>query len=762
MHKSILNIFGSSFLLLLLFAGCANKDVAQKAYRNGDYETAFAIWKRRADAGYLDASIHLANILYKTGKIRDYASFIRLAQQAYNQGNKKAAFLLEDIYIKQGNLQKAFYWMQKGDLTLSSQRDFQNHLYLVRHFLTSFSDQKYFLETFEKIAQNNPLAAYALAKFYNDPTNPFYAPKRALYFYKIAYASGNIDAGLGLARLYAYQYHDEAQALKILGELVAQKNARAAYEIGNIFYQKMQKSLQSYNHPCITTHFQKPDQFYVKKTTLFKLQELYMQKGVAVWYQKAYDMGYKAAMLRLIAFDIDQKRLGTPNSYSKMTPQEAEDFLLSYPDSSPKPKLLLARLYTAYPTLGKTELAESIYIDYMDQNLTDAEWKLYQLYRIKGTKNYRAQTYLQDLVQRGFKPALITWAYQNLLANKEKRHSYKILLDAAQKGDVNAISYLYTLQSKGIIKDVPIFELLEKACETDPLNSSIDLQFAAYYLKNNKLTQSATIFQYYAQHNNDKAQFHLAQIYKNLCKVNLQTYWLEKAKMHNNRRAQIEYASLVFDGFIDGNIQETVHMLDTYAQEGDILSANILGDAYAEGKGVDFNPKAAIYYYTLAIKNGDGNGYINIASLYEKINIDHRYDNIIENMYLKAISAHAKNAKVLYAQFLVKKGAIKKAKELLLSDLRNPKAKVLLYKITGKNYYLHQGPLTDNGRLLLQYAASIAKKSRKKALLYAFRAHLCNTPSSGKLTYDLMRFINDSKTIKRIYEKAKRYPRCTN
>lgn len=760
MLKSILNIFGSTLIFIFLFAGCANKDVARKAYNNGDFEKAYVIWKRWADSGHLDANIHLVNILYKTDNIKDYDKFIELAKQAYYQGKKRAAFLLEDLYIKQGDLQKAFYWMQKGDFNLSSQKDFDNHLYLVRYFLNSFADQKEFLYTFEDIARHNHFAAYSLARFYDDSSNPFYDPKRALYFYKKAYASGNIKAGLKLARLYIFQFNKEKKGLEILTNLVSLGNGEAAYEIGNILYQKMQKKLKTYNNPCITASFQKPDQFYLKKVTLLKLQDFYFQKGIVPWYQKAYRLGYNKAMLRLIKFDVEQKRLGTPKSYSQMSLQEAEKFLLSFSDQ--KPKLILARLYTTYPELDKTQKAESIYLDYMDQNLTEAEWRLYQFYSKIGAKNYRAKAYLKDLIKREFKPALVIEAYQNLLEGKKIESSRRLLIEEAQKGDLNAISYLYTLYSKGLIENIDMIGLLKKACQSDPLSSSLDLKFADFFLRQNRLLQGATILHFYAQQNNDKAQYKLSQIYKELCKIDLQRYWLSKAKAQNNRAAQIEYASLVFDGFIDEDIKEIKQMLDRYAHEGDIAAANILGDAYAEGKGVDFDPKAAVYYYTLAINDGDSGGYIKIANLYEKININNKYDNNIKNMYFEAILSNVKDAKVQYANFLIKKGEIKKAKELLLNDLNNPKAKVLLYKITGKNYYLHQGSLTNNGRLLLQYASSVAKKSRKKALLYAFRAHLCNTPSSGKLTYDLMRLINDSKTIKQIYEKAKGYPKCKN
>jgi len=764
MHKCILNICGNTLLFGLLLSGCASKDVARKAYSQGDYNTSYRIWKRWVDVGYLDKNIDLITILNKSGKSVDYKEIKKMAKLAYNNGEVQSAFVLEDIYLREENMPQAYFWMTKGNLQLSSQHDFQNHLYLIQNYIQSFAQQKHYLLLFEKMAKNNNSdAAYTLAQFYADATNPFYDVRRSKFFYKKAYELGNEDAGIALAQLYISHFKREKEGLDILKKLAQNGNGKAAYKVGDILFQKMNQKLQKQNTPCITTSFKTPEEFYIKKILLQKSREIYLKEGVIPWYREAYSLGYQDALYKLIALDIAQRNFQKDKNFSQMNVNEIENFLLKN-RANDKANMLLAKLYTLYPELGKSDEVESLYIATMDKNITQAQWNLYNFYKQQNTHTTQAEAYLQELVREDFKPAIAIMAAQKIRASQSVAENKNILLNQANSGNKEALNQLIALYRAGVIKNIDFPFYLQKICAIAPNNNALDMAMADYYIGTNQIEKGATILQYYAELGNSKAEYKLSKLFQKFCNSQKSAYWLQKASLNGNREAEIDYDIMVLNGSIQGDNKEALLHLQHYAKAGNTNAIRSLAHFYANGIGVDFNPKSAKGYYLHLIQNGEKRYYLNIIALYEKINYNHRYDNEIEALYEIAIKNNVAHSKVKFASYLIKREQIARAKALLmsLSLSQEPMARVLLAKITGKESYIRSGKGSNNGLLLLRYAQLEAKYSKRKALLYALRAHLCNTPSSGKLTTDLMRLINNSQVIFSLYQKAKSYPKCSN
>lgn len=765
-QKFILNICGSFFIILFLtaLAGCANKDVARKDYAQGDYESSYAIWKQWADKGYYDKNIELLKILHKNGKDIDYKKIKKMAFDAYNAGEKKAAFTLESLYIAEGKLKEAYLWMGRGDFTLSSLQDFKNHLYIIEHYNMPTMQQKVYLKQLENIAKNNNVnAAIALGDFYARVENPFYDLRRSKYFYKKAYNLGNQEAGAVLAKLYIYNFDREQEGLDILQRLSKEGNGKASYEIGNFMLHKVDMILQKKNSSCIATSFTQPHEFYLNKMYTEESRRVYIKKNVIPWYKKAYKQNYLDSMFKLIRFDLQEDNFNTEETFSQMNLNEAEAFLQQHKENK-KAVALLARLYQNYPRLDKLDTVETIYLKSMEDNSTAATWNLYKFYKKNNTNTQRADAYLKELVVQGFKPAVIEYNYKNLLKSTQVDENIKMLKSEADAGNEDALKDIVSLYNNDLTKNIDYLPYLEQVCKKEPNSKSIDMKIADYYLKKNNISKAATILQYYAQLGDSDAQYKLSKLYSNLNMKEREAYWAKAAKENGNTNAEIEYHMMVLKGMVKGDVSRSVQTLNNYAKRGDIRAIRALAQAYSIGSVVDFDPKVAKSYYLLLVQEGDPSAYLGIIDLYQKINVDQRYDNSIDQLYQMAINNNVKHAKVKYAQFLLSREKIDKAKKVLLSVSlkKEPLAKVLLYKITGREYYLNKDGKSNNGAVLMHYAQKDSKYSKRKALLNVFRADLCNTPSTGVLTYDILRYINNSRIIESIYQQAKSSPRCTN
>jgi len=765
-QRYILNICGSFFIIFILLAstGCANKDVARKDYAQGDYENSYSIWKKWVDRGYYDGNIQLLKILQKNGKTVDYEEMKKMALGAYNAGEKKAAFSLEGLYIAKGNLKEAYAWMRKGVFTLSSSRDFRNHLYIIENYNIPTRQQKAYLRQLEDIANNNNAdAAIALGKFYARGENPFYNLKRSEYFYEKAYNLGHDEIGVALAKSYIYKSNKEKSGLDILQLLSKQGNGEATYEIGNLMLHKVDMTLQKKNSSCIATSFNEPHEFYINKMYAKQSRSIYLTNSVIPWYKKAYKQNSLDAMFKLISLDLQEDNFNKTETFSQMSLEKAEGFLQQHKENKRAVKLL-ARLYQNYPRLEKRDALESIYLNSMEDNMTAATWNLYKFYKNSDANSPQADAYLQELVVQGFKPAVIEHSYRNLLKSNNVEKNTNMLISEADNGSKDALKDIVSLYNNDLTRNIDYLPYLEEACKMEPNSKSIDMEIANYYLKKNNISKGATILQYYAQLGDNVAQYKLSKLYSKLNMNERGAYWMQVAKKNGNIKAEIDYHTSVLKGIIKGDVSKSLQALDNYAKMGDIRAMSSLAQAYSTGATVDFDPKAAKYYYLMLVEKGNPSAYLSMVDLYQKININRRYDQSIDQLYQRAIDNNVAHAKVKYAQFLINRERISEAKKLLLSLSlkKEPIAKVLLYNITGREYYSGKDGRSSDGKVLMHYAEKNSKYSKRKALLYAFRAHLCNTPSTGKLTYDLLRYINNSRVIEDIYQKAKSHPRCNN
>jgi hypothetical protein len=774
METSVFATIGklSFFILSLLFlGGCANRDVAQKVYLSGDYAKAVSIWKRWSDAGYGSASFRLAKMA-KNGKYKiSNDDLIRLAKKAYFAKQRRAAFILEDTYLQNGEYQKSLFWFERGDINSSSPRDLDNHLFLISHIIEKSKLQQKYLQKIETLAKNqNRFASYKLGKFYENSDTEFYNLKKSVEFYRYAYKQGDNRAGIRLAVLYIYQLKREKEGIELLQKIASQGDAVASLLIGDYLNQNITTFLKKENQNCIACSFSTPLEYYVKKLTLEKLRDMYIEKNVVPWYKNAYRQGSIKGVLGLIELDIkyDNFKEDKPAVYSNMSLNEAIIYLNGVADKFFKAKMILAQIYMKYPALNKTALAEQIYHEYMKQNRIDAQWHLYQYFKKIAPNSTQKQSYLNALLKVGFKPAKIEKSYENILNNIAKKEDFAFLRSEAKRGSIKALTYLSSLISKGLVPDETAKEANEiqkKICILEPFNVTNDLKIADGYLKNKEITKAATIYQFYAQQNNPKAQYSLSNIYKILCKTKLKLYWLKSAKALGYKKAILLYSKLVLRGDVKGDVKKSLQIVEDSARNGDVKAIELLAYLYANGIVVDFEPKRALFYYDKLMRYDKRAALSGKIKLFKSINVNHKYDKKIVLLYEELLKLGGNSVKIELAQFFILNHKSKRAKELLLSLplSRYSQARYLLWYITGDMGYLPQKPSQiKNGKILLVYAKKYLKSKSQKALLYAFRATLCNTPNSGKIIYELMSLIDDSHTIKRIFALAKSYPKCSN
>src|SRR5580704_10557314 len=87
-YKNRLLMGGAVAFLLMIPAIASDEPGGLKAFRAGDYETAFKIWKPLADKGDANAQCDLGIMFQKgLGVDRDPAQAFQLFQAAANQGN---------------------------------------------------------------------------------------------------------------------------------------------------------------------------------------------------------------------------------------------------------------------------------------------------------------------------------------------------------------------------------------------------------------------------------------------------------------------------------------------------------------------------------------------------------------------------------------------------------------------------------------------------------------------------------------------------
>jgi len=269
------------------------------------------------------------------------------ARYAYRHGLKKAAIILADEALRAGRADEAARLLQSVDFNEFSFADWRDYI-AVAHKLPEPARSKIFTKI-ESIAQNDPKAAYELAKFY-EKQQLF---DKATRYYEVAYKDGgNIEAGVRLGRLYL-ELGRQKEGLYILRRIAKKDDGKAARIVARYLYEKLQKKLRQMNPPPISFTFKEPREFFYKKMRIKKYEELYMEKNVVPWYRLAYERGNVDGMLDLIVLDIERDNLVRGKSYSGFDLMEAVKFLQSV-ENSWRAKLILAKIYEKYTQLGKS------------------------------------------------------------------------------------------------------------------------------------------------------------------------------------------------------------------------------------------------------------------------------------------------------------------------------------------------------------------------------------------------------------------------
>ena len=762
-------IFKRFLPLALILSGCANLDVAQKAYEKGDVNKSIKIWKKWADKGYSKYSLKLANLAQK-GVIKENDDFIiKQAKKAYEGGEKKAAFILEKTYYKNGDYKKALEWFKKSDLNLSEDFEiYRMDTNLINNYVNDFKEKEKLLKRIEDVAdKGNIAAAFTLGEFYSKKS-PFYNLNKALKYYDIAYKKGFLRAGIKKALILIYDLHKEKEGLDLLREISKKDNGEAAYYVGLYLNDLMKRYLNKLNTPCVDCSFKTPKEFYIKKIELMKFKDKFVWKNLVPWFDYAYKRGFIRGKLKLIMMDINERNYiykPVNKHYSSMDVNTTQRFLKSTAKAFHifAPKMTLAWLYHKYPELHRQNIAKRIYNEYMDINKTDALWHLY-LYAKMYEPDEKMQ-YLKPLVKEKFVPALIENAYISLLQKKDINQSANILKIYANEDNLLALHYLGSVYAKGILTPkTKACEIYKKNCKLEPLSKSLDLKIANGYLNivnPPQILKAATIYKFYADQNDSYAAFRLAQIYKNYDLKNA-LKWLEMAKKAGYSKADVEYAKLILKGLVNGNTQQALKtILDSLDENPE--NYLFLGNLYASGNILEFNPVKAEYYYNKALEAKNYNAYLKLAKLYEKLDLFGNNKRKIIEFYKLAIKHNVPNSKYLLAKYYVRTGDKKKALELIreMNLSKYPDSYYFMYQLTGNQKYLKKAVKQNTGKALLDYAIHVLKSPESK-LFYALRASMCNTPKSADFVFKMMKKINKRGVIEYIYKKAKSYPKCHN
>jgi len=752
MRNLILLIIGS----LLLFNGCANLDVAQNAYKKGDYNTTIAIYKAWAKKGFPQAQLKLAQMA-NNGIIKTSPNFIiKNALSAYNKGYKKAANLLFYNYYKIGNINQAKIWLKYVVFEDMNQQMFDTYLEFIQYHIKNSTLQLEYLKKLKNYAlkSHNPKALYALGKFYEDSI--FIDLQKSAYYYKLAWQKKYIPAGIKLALLYIYKLKKPKKGINLLQKLADKDNGTSAYNIAIFLLNKMNKELQKLNTPCISFSFTTPKEFFIKKTQAKLFEKMFLKKNIAPWLNYAYKRGYIAGKIKLIAIDLKMKNFNKKNNLSHLNLKEAINYLNQL--NFFKAKLLLARIYETYPNLHQLIRAKLIYKEYVNRNKIQAYWHLYQFYKRFYPQNKQKNIYLNYLVKHNFTPAIIEKAYFSILNKHNIEQNLKILQFFAEQKNVLALTYLSSIYAINNQKEKNKKTLQQLCHLTSPINPFLDLKIAKYYLKEKNINKAATIYQYYAQENIAQAAFMLSKIYKTLgnCKKNL--YWLKIAKNQGMKQAELTYAKLILSGEIKGNITKALAIIKQYAINNDPISLTLLGDIYKKGIIVKFNPKKAEQYYKKAIALGYTPAYLRLIELYKLINNQGQYNSKIFNLYNKLVKiTHSNYVKLQIAQFFFDNKNHQRAYTIILQNrlFHYDQGKYLIYLITGKRKYLNKISISSNPKLLLLHAKQLQNTNRKKALYYAFLAAFNNAHGSSAFILRKLKFFSPS-TVREIYKKAKK------
>jgi len=750
----------SLILAAFLLGGCVSKKLANTCYKEGNYENAYNIYLEYAKKGFPKSYLKLAKMIYNQYINKPPYVQREYALKAYSNGFKEASIYIADAYFKEGNIKQAYYWYEKSDFNLMNVKDFKNYIVCIEQ-LEDFKTQVKKLRSLEKHALDtkNYRLLDVIGKMYLKNTH-LYNPEKGEKYLLEAYNHGVVDAGTALGIYYIKSGKNPKKGYEILNSLL-NKDANAAYFIGNYLYDLMVQQEQEMNSGCITSTFKNPEEFFVKKLTIYKFDRIFTLKNIVTAYKQAYKLGKKNAFYKLIRLDIEDNNFVNKNAktYSGMSLNEIEAFLQKQNDI--ESKLILAKLYELY--LKPHTKAKEIYKWYEKYDKIQAYWHLYQYEkRFENSVNFM---YLDYLANEKFVPAIVERAYQETIENKNVQENKKTLEYYANQNNILALNYLGSLYSREVfVPKKKSFEYYTKACELEKKPFYIpseDMKIANYYTDMLGDTDRAmSINYYYAQFDNIKAQLKVVRFYKNNNDTEKMKKWLLGLKNSSSQNALEVYYLFVLKGYVEGDFKKA---LKYYENLKTPQSYVVLGNVYAVGYKVDFDPQKAVEYYDKAIESGIKQAIYMKIDLYKKINIDGKYDSLILSLYNEAIRMNVPYAKVMLAKYYIEKGEKKKALKVLRSIKNYQKdevARYLIYKLTGKIKFIANKD-SNYGYMLLEKANRYAKKGHYRgALYYAFRALRCETPQSVPVTYELMSKINSVSVIKRIYNRAKKAPKC--
>jgi len=755
MRNLILPIIGS----FIFFSGCANLDVAQKEYLKGDYNTSLQIYQKWAKRGFPKAKLKLAKMAER-GIVKNSPKFIiENAKYAYNHGYNKAANLIFINYYKLGNYQKSFYWLPKIIYNVCNQEQFDAYINFIQNHIKIFKTQIFYIKKLEHYANQskNQKAFYTLGKFYEN--SYFKDLNKSLYYYKLAYENGNINAGTKLALLYIYQLHKPNKGLKLLKNIADEDNGASAYNIAIFLLHRMNKELQKLNQHCISFAFHSPKEFFTKKIEAKLFKDKFLKNNVASWLNYSYKRGYLGAKFELVSIDLGNRNFDKKNNLSHLDLQEAIEFLEN--EKLFRAKMVLAKIYEFYPNLHRLPIAKNIYLEYINYNKIDAYWHLYQFYKRFAPNNKQKEAYLDYLVQKNFEPAIIEKAFFDITLHKNIEKNYKLLKYYSEQNNIKALTYLSSIYSKGIIPHTKklTYPTLNKLCKlTSPINPSLDLKIANYYFLKQDLSKSATLYQYYADQNISDAAYNLSSIYQRLKECKKSIRWLKIAKENGHKKAELKYATLILKGQIDGNTTKAFNIVKSYAIQNDPESLTLLGDIYRQGIVTKFDPIKAQRYYQKAIDLGFYKAYLKLISLYKILNDYGQYNKKIIALYKKLYEAkHSDKILLQMAEFYVKTGKFNKAKEIIMIHHLNhyDQGRYLLYTIEGKKQFTGKPHISKEPKLTLLYAKHLLKSNKRKSLYYAFIASLQNANGSNEFILRILKYFKPS-TVRKIYKNAKK------
>jgi len=749
-------------LLALFISGCANRHIASRYYKENNYEKAYEEYYKFAKRGFPDAAYKLSKLIYSKKVNKPPYMQKKYALYAYRNGYKQASLIVADAFYREKQFKEALKWYDKSDFELFNMSDFKKYLECVQT-LERIDEQIAYLQKLERYADKskNPKLLTMLGKYYLSDV-VFFDPKKGKKFLNEAYNQGFYQAGVVLGVYLIKSGDDKKRGYELLSSLTY-KDAKAAYYVGDFLYEELTYKEQLMGAGCIAATFETPKEFFLEKLAIYKFNDLFTRKNIVKAYKTSYELGNKKAIYKLMKLDIEDNtyELTPENTYSGYDLNDSVEYLLSQEDV--ESKLLLARMYEKYLYLHSYKKAKDIYKWYAGINKLQAYWHLYQFE--KKFENRVDYFYLDYLVEKKFVPAIIEKAYQKALLKEEPEKNRRILEYYANQGNILALNYLGSLYSNQIyLPKEKSFEYYKLACmgEKKPFYiPSEDLKIANYYRDMEKNTdKEMTINYYYAQMKNRQAQINTARFYKNGCEYDKLAYWLNELKKEADLKGEKFYYASVLERDIKGDFNESFNFLK---KQDDIYSLLIMGDLYANGYYVDFNPGKAEEYYQRAFDKGDKLALYKIGAVYQKINFDGKYFEKLKNIYEKAVELNLKDAKVHLARIYFNEGEKRKALKILKSmdDFNtNPKARYLAYVITGRIDYIKGGD-TNYGYLLLAKANHWSDRAPGRALYYAFRAMLCNTPGSPRVAMGLMKKVDSAKAIKSIYERAKKEPKCT-